>query len=879
MPRASSGDARATAAARAGRRAREEHQRGLRAGAAGHPAVGARHLRAGLAHLGWTEDDNGPDAPRVPEADRAFAARLLISLAHLEAEQGRTGYGLGLLDRAGAMTAAEDRGILLSQRGLLLSRTWRGSDALRLFDEAVPLLEGYADTAVLARVLLNRGVLHLNTGAVRRARADFTWCQRVAVDGGHGRIAAKAAQNLGSCQLLAGDIPAALQLFNVAADSYRLTAPGFLPVVATDKARALLAVGLAEDAARELDSAIGSFRRQRLDQDLADAELARAQAALAAGEPEAARRWAAAAQRRFVRLGNEACACLAELIRLRSRLRAAGRPGRPGPIAAGAVLLAGRLRDCGLRNDAAVAELIAARALLAAGRTGQARQRIAAAHRGGSGVSLEVSLLGRLARAELAEREGKPGAVLAEVRAGLALVRARRGRLGSVDLQTGAAALGADLAATGLRQALARGSAPLVFDWLERCRAQALRARPVRPPADPRAAEDLAALRQLSYLIRNAELNGQRDPAAIARRGTLLRQIREHSWQTAGLGEATGRARLGEVSTTLAECGQTLVGILASDGRMHAVVLARGTVRLVRLGSAEAAAEAARRLNADLDTLAGRRLPARLETVISESIRRQTEVLTAGIVAPLRDWLGDGGVVFVPTGALASIPWGMLPGLRGRPITVCPSASSWLAAFRRGQPPADDGPGRAEPGGAGPGGGPPLLVAGPDLAHAGTEVAEIARVYPGCRPLSGAQATVSAVLGALDGARLAHLAAHGHHDRENFLFSRLDLSDGPLMAYDIQQLAAAPRQVVLSACDVGRTVVRPGEEVLGFTAALLYAGTATVISSVARVADETAVGVMTGYHRALTGGAGPARALAEAVGREPLSPFVCFGAG
>ena len=253
-------------------------------------------------------------------------------------------------------------------------------------------------------------------------------------------------------------------------------------MVATDKARALLAVGLADDAARELDSAIASFRRQRLDQDLADAELARAQAALAAGEPAVARRWAAAAQRRFRRLGNEACACLAELIRLRSRLRP--RPaGPPRPIAAGAALLAGRLRDCGLRNDAAVAELIAARALIAAGRAGQARQRIAAARRGGAGVSLEVSLLGRLARAELAEREGRPGAALAEVRAGLAPVRARRGRLGSVDLQTGAAALGADLAAAGLRQALARGSAPLVFDWLERCRAQALRARPVRPPA------------------------------------------------------------------------------------------------------------------------------------------------------------------------------------------------------------------------------------------------------------------------------------------------------------------------------------------------------------------------------------------------------------
>ena len=138
---------------------------------------------------------------------------------------------------------------------------------------------------------------------------------------------------------------------------------------------------------------------------------------------------------------------------------------------------------------------------------------------------------------------------------------------------------------------------------------------------------------------------------------------------------------------------------------------------------------------------------------------------------------------------------------------------------------------------------------------------------------------MSAPLLGLDGCPLAHLAAHGHDERENFLFSRLDLADGPLMAYDIQQLTSPPGQVILSACDVGRSIVRPGEELLGFTAALLYIGTATVISSVARVADDAAVGVMSTYHQRLTAGVRPARALAEAAAAEPFSPFVCFGSG
>jgi tetratricopeptide (TPR) repeat protein len=848
------------------RRAWEAHRRGVQAGSSGRPVTAARHLRAGLLLLGWEESR---DRPAVQEEHRPVVARLLISLAHVEAEQGRTEHGLRLLDVAEEMTAPADRGILLSQRGLLLMRTWRIGEALRLFDAAVPLLDGYADVRVLARLLLNRGFLHLNVGRVQRARADFAWCQRIAAAGQHDSLAAKASHNLGCCDLLAGDIPAALKVFAAAEEGFRLTAsatPQWVPVLATDKARALLAAGLSSDAIAELDGAIAAFRRLRLDQDLAQAELTLAQAALAAGAPTAARRWAVAARRRFRRQGNDTCAYLTELILLRSRFAAPGR--RPGPIAAQAELLASRLRGCGLRGDADLAELLAARALVAAGRPAEARRRIAVTRRRGPTMSLEAGLLRQLAKAELAELEGRTAVMLSELRNGLALLRARRSRLGSVDLQTGAAALGADLAAAGLRQALDRGSARLVFGWLERSRAQAFRARPVRPPADARTAEIVAELRQLGYLIRSAELNGTRDPAAITRRAGLQREVRELSWQAVGRGEAIGRVGVDEIGAVLRASGQRLVSILARDGEMRAVVLTGKSVHLIRLGDFTVAAEAARRLGADLDTLAGRRLPARLEAVVQDSVRHQTEVLTAEVVAPVRRLLGDAALVIVPAGPLACVPWNLIPELRGRPVTVCPSASSWLTAWRRRPP--------SEPVAAGV---PPLLVAGPGLTQAAAEVAAIAKIYPGARPLLAESATVSATLLALDGCPLAHLAAHGHDERENFLFSRLDLADGPLMAYDVQQLAVPPGQVILSACDVGRSVVRPGEELLGFTAALLYIGTATVISSVARVADDAAVGIMTAYHERLTTGARPAMALAEATAADPFSPFVCFGSG
>ena len=48
------------------------------------------------------------------------------SLAIWESEQGRTEYGLSLLDRAESLAAPDDRGILLLQRGLIFMRTGAG---------------------------------------------------------------------------------------------------------------------------------------------------------------------------------------------------------------------------------------------------------------------------------------------------------------------------------------------------------------------------------------------------------------------------------------------------------------------------------------------------------------------------------------------------------------------------------------------------------------------------------------------------------------------------------------------------------------------------------------------------------------------------------
>ncbi|HMH93615.1 MAG TPA: CHAT domain-containing protein, partial [Streptosporangiaceae bacterium] len=204
-------------------------------------------------------------------------------------------------------------------------------------------------------------------------------------------------------------------------------------------------------------------------------------------------------------------------------------------------------------------------------------------------------------------------------------------------------------------------------------------------------------------------------------------------------------------------------------------------------------------------------------------------------------------------------------------VTVAPSATVWRDAMRR----------RADrrPGAGGPGPHATVLVAGPGNARGDAEIRAIAALRPGTSVLTGAAATPAATLAALNRAAVAHLAAHGQHQAENALFSTLELAGGPLLGYDLQWAGRAPLMVVLSSCDVGLTDVRPGDETFGMVTALLNAGSATVVASVARVADDAAMAAMVGFHRAVSAGRPPAAALAAALQGEETAGFVCFGAG
>jgi CHAT domain-containing protein len=125
-----------------------------------------------------------------------------------------------------------------------------------------------------------------------------------------------------------------------------------------------------------------------------------------------------------------------------------------------------------------------------------------------------------------------------------------------------------------------------------------------------------------------------------------------------------------------------------------------------------------------------------------------------------------------------------------------------------------------------------------------------------------------------------HIAAHGRHAADNPLFAGFELADGALFGYDVDLIPHVPDTVVLSACELGRSSVRWGEEALGMTRVWLHAGTRSVIAAPALVPDEVASELLSAVHAGLADGESPAAALAAASRQTGLhTPFQCHGTG
>jgi len=273
-------------------------------------------------------------------------------------------------------------------------------------------------------------------------------------------------------------------------------------------------------------------------------------------------------------------------------------------------------------------------------------------------------------------------------------------------------------------------------------------------------------------------------------------------------------------------------------------------------------------LRADLD-VAALTHGGPMAQIVARSLDERLRLLDDALLAPARAAAGGAArLALTVPGILGGIPWAMLPGMRGTPFTIATSVSRLLGEARR--TPAGEGS-------TGPTAG---FAAGPRVARAEEEVRLAAEAWRDPLMLTGDGARVSAVTELAEQVDVLHIAAHGRHAVDNPLFSGFELVDGTLFGYDVDLIAHAPDTVVLSACELGRSSVRWGEEALGMTRVWLHAGTRCVIAAPVVVRDDVACELLAAVHTGLADGVDPAVALAAASESTGLTaPFQCHGSG
>ncbi|GAA2560047.1 CHAT domain-containing protein [Winogradskya consettensis] len=829
-----------------------------------------------------------------------LAAEARMTLAYVLSCHGQPGRAIGVIDRARAGLDGLQRLRANAQRGAILQQLGRLGEALDAYRDVLPRLRAAGDWVWTWRVLNNRGVLQVFRYHFAEALTDLREAEQLSEREGLGLLAAQVQENLGFAHSRQGAIPGALRHFQEAERRYRVLGVGVSSLL-LDRAETLLSVRLAREARATAEQAVEELIRTRGGFKLPEGQLLVATAALLAGDCGTALPAARQAAAAFTRQHRGGWSALARLVGLRCRL------GQNLPVAVPEVVrIAAALDAAGWRLPALDARIIAARLALTRGRPAQARALLADGIIPRTGpAELRIRACQAVALRHLID--GRRRAASATITAGLRIAGQYRATLGAPDLLAHVSGQRTELAEMGLRMAVEARSARRVLAWAERGRASHLLLTRASPPADPVLAAGLTEVRAVVAELADARRAGRPVAALERRQTTLENRVRDHLHSRRGdYADEAAPVTVDQLTAALGDA--VLLEYVESDNHLYVLLVADGRVRLHPLGPVAAMTGLLEHLPfAMRRAAAGTGRSAEAAGTLLSSLGTKLDNLLTRTVRP--DLAGR-PLVVVPTGPLQSLPWALLPSCADRPVTVSPSATLWHQAARsqaaqaarsqaarsqaaRGAAVASRGAAGAALTGSSQAGGLRsarwLAVAGPDLPGAGAEIEALRRLNPGAGVLTGAAATVGAVLAALPGAGLAHLAAHGTFRRDNPLFSSLRLADGPLTVHDLQTLAGVPEVVILAACDSGLSLVCPGDELLGFSAALLAMGSRALIAAMLPVPDGPSAVLMTTLHRELAAGAPPAVALATArrdlltgggpAERVAAAGFVCIGAG
>ncbi len=746
----------------------------------------------------------------------------------------------------------ETTAILEAQMGAIAGWAGRLDDADMWLSRAITTID---EPVPRAHALLNRGNIGMQRRDLDRASADTAAAAAIYAERALAVDEAEARHNLGYIDLLRGDLVAALKEMTAARPTLADASKASAAIGDLDRAEVLREAGLTREAEALLAGVAGAFGATRMPKERAEAEFHLARSLLT-HDPQRARKVAAAAASRFRRIGSDAWALRAEALRQRAELSggqviAGGNrvpESRRPPQSVEVDETASALERQGFRSEAA--------ALRLGHRLWEARRGVLDGDRRGIRVPatapMDVELLAHEVRAARATAKGRHADARRYASRGLDVLFGWQQAFGSLDLQTSVVMHGNGLMGAGLHSAVRSGRPDVIFEWSERARHLSLQVVPLRPPPDETLAEDLEELRMLRA--------DDDEWLANPRAAELQTRARERQWSATGSAAVHERASLSEAQAAL-DAETAIFAFVFSGDALGVLVVTAGDSRFIGLEGWQEVRRLVPGLRADLDMAASIGVNP-LAGVVQRSLDDRLASLSRALLDEAVRVADVRRVVLAAPGILNGMPWAMLPALRGRTFTLAASVSRWIR-LRSGAESALTSAG---------------FAIGPRVPRGAEEVDVAAAAWRSPTVLS--PATIAGTTRLASQVDLLHIAAHGRHAVDNPMFSGLELADGTLFGYDIDLMPDVPRTVVLSACEVGRSSVRWGEEAIGMTRIWLHAGTRCVIAAPVIVADDVACELLGAMHESLAAGEAPAEALAAASARTGIvAPFQSHGAG
>jgi CHAT domain-containing protein/tetratricopeptide (TPR) repeat protein len=301
----------------------------------------------------------------------------------------------------------------------------------------------------------------------------------------------------------------------------------------------------------------------------------------------------------------------------------------------------------------------------------------------------------------------------------------------------------------------------------------------------------------------------------------------------------------------------TLVEYFFIGSRAFAIVVTSSTLEFIPVADVSKITQRLRMLQFQMSKFRlGKEYVSTFQDVLLRAAQQHLQALYHDLIAPLHEYLNTRHLVIVPYGPLHALPFHALYDgqqylIDTFTISYAPSAS--IHALCQKATETHTGPSMI------------FGVEDPNTPFVRQEVETVAAIVPEPEVLLGADASEQALRDGGSRSQLVHIASHGYFRQDNPMFSAIRLADSYLSLYDLYSMDLPVDLLTLSGCVTGLNFVAEGDELIGLSRGLLYAGARSLLLSLWDVDDRGTAEFMQLFYSNLLQKRGKAEALRSAM--------------